>query len=92
MSKMSINTEIKKGDYIVYSSEFDCGVFLIENDEQIEQASIDTNVKPFKGSDSEAREIIDLMGILIRLEDNEENQQRIELLRSNIKLMCSKHI
>lgn len=89
---MDINTEIKKGDYIIYSSEFDCGVFLIENDEQIEQASCDANVKLFKGSDSEAKEIIDLMRILMIQEDTEENQQRIEALRSNIKLMCSKHI
>ena len=84
--------KFKKGDYIVYSSEFDCGVFIIENDEQIEQASIDMNVKSFKGSIEEAQEIIELMRILIGLEDSEENQQRIELLRSNIKMMCSKHI
>lgn len=87
-----MKTKYSTGEYIIYSSEFDCGVFLLETDEQLKQAELDSNVSKFKGSEAEAKEIIDLMFILIRLEDSDDNTQRIELLRNNIKMMCSKHI
>ena len=81
----------KLNDYIIYCSEFDYGVFIIETDEQLEQAELDSNVSKFKGSEADAKGIIELRRILNNLlEKRHLNVQRIELLRNNIRMMCLK--
>lgn len=80
----------KKDDYIVYCSEFECFVHKINTDEQVEQANLDENISLFKGTTAEANEILELQRIHDSIEDIPENSQRIELLRSNIKMMCLK--
>ena len=80
----------KLNDYIIYCSEFDYGVFIIETDEQVEQANLDENISLFKGTTVEANWILELQRIHDSIEDIPENSQRIELLRSNIKMMCLK--
>ena len=79
----------KKDDYIVYCSEFECFVDKI-TDEQVEQANLDENISLFKGTTANANEILELQRIHDSIEDIPENSQRIELLRSNIKMMCLK--
>ena len=77
----------KKDDYIVYCSEFECFVHKITA-EQVEQANLDENISLFKGTTAEANWILELQRIHDSIEDIPENSQRIELLRSNIKMMC----
>ena len=81
----------KKDDYVVYCSEFECFVYKFSTDVKLDS---DEYISPFKGTSQEADEIIQLQGILARLEDttDTDNSQRIDILKSNIRMMCLKEI
>jgi hypothetical protein len=81
--------QYQKGDYIVYCSEFECFVYKFNTDVKLDS---DKYISLFKGTSQEADEIIQLQGILARLEDttDTDNSQRIDLLKSNIRMMCLK--
>lgn len=83
--------QYQKGDYIVYCSEFECFVYKFDTDIGLDS---DEYIYQFKGTSQEADEIIQLQGILSRLEDatDTDNSQRIDLLKSNIRMMCLREI
>ena len=74
----------KKEDYIVICTEFECSLHKIDTDEQLEQAELDNNITIYRGTQTEAKEIIELQRLLNDLED--EDLERIELLKSNIRM------
>ena len=83
--------QYQKGDYIVYCSEFVCFVYKFDTDIKLDS---DEYIYQFKGTSQEADEIIQLQEILSRLEDatDTDNSQRIDLLKSNIRMMCLREI
>lgn len=83
--------QYQKGDYIVYCSEFECFVYKFNADVKLDS---DKYISQFKGTSQEAGEIIQLQGILARLEDttDTDNSQRIDILKSNIRMMCLKEL
>lgn len=87
--------QYQKDDYVVYCSEFECFVHKFGTDVELDS---DEYISTFKGTPQEAEEIIQLQGILSRLEDssdtpdNTDNSQRIDLLKSNIRMMCLREI
>ena len=90
--QQSQQLQYQKGDYIVYCSKFECFVHKFATDVGLDS---DEYISTFKGTPQEAEEIIQLQGILSRLEDtadNSDNSQRIDLLKSNIRMMCLKEI
>lgn len=81
--------QYQKDDYVVYCSEFECFVHKFGTDVELDS---DEYISTFKGTPQEAEEIIQLQGILSRLEDttDTDNSQRIDVLKSNIRMMCLK--
>lgn len=85
--------KLKLQDYIIIDTPFEYGVFRIETPEQLEQSQSDyENISKFLGTTQEANEIIQLQDLLYKLlRTDENNTQRIDQLKINIKLMISKH-
>ena len=80
----------KKEDYIVICAEFECSLHKIETDEQLEQAELDSNINLYTGTETQAKEIIELQRMMNNLD--EEDSERIELLKSNIRMMCLREL
>lgn len=83
---------MQKQDYIIIDTPFQTGLYLIQTDEQLEQAIQDPEIIKYNGTISEAKEIIELQKLLNTIENDnkEEDYQRIEQLKLNIKMMIRK--
>ena len=86
--------KFKKEDYIVNCTWFECSMHKIETDEQLSQAEIDDSISLFNGSKQQIKEILDLQELLHTLEQSgsSEDYQRIDVLKSNIRMMCNREI
>lgn len=85
--------DLKLQDFIIIDTPFEYGLFKIETTEQLEQATSDNNITKFSGTADQADEIIELQNMLYRLlRTNEENLQRCNQLKYNIKMMINKHL
>lgn len=86
---------LKLQDYILIDTPFDFGVFKIETTEQLDQVYEDNGqaFSKFLGTPEKADEIIELQDMLYRLlRTNEDNTQRCNQLKYNIKMMINKHL
>lgn len=90
---MNVNREIVIGDYVIIDTQFEVGVYEVKTNEQVEQANLDDGIALYDTCSDLLITLVNLTAILNKLENSNfndctnENMQRVNLIKSNIKMM-----